>query len=313
MSFRNKSTSAVAIVAVSILCGCTAPNATMPSVGTSKPAGAAAVPEKSGGKTVVVVTDSGTNEAEMLAYPSGTLLHTLGGFSEPQGACSDGAGHFWITNTGDSNVLEYSTGGTLLETLNDAHNYPVGCAYDPKTGDLAVTNIITTADGPGNVAMYANATGTPKLYTTSLLQRVYFASFAGSTGTLVISGENSSSESALASLTNGKFTSVMLKGGTIEFPGGVAWSTKIHSMNVEDQTSSVIYHIKLNGKVTGTTKLDCGCDIVTYAIFGGTLLVPTNQGIEVFPYPAGGSSEGVITKTGFDEPIGIAVSSAVTE
>jgi hypothetical protein len=79
----------------------------------------AAASAKSGGKTVLLVSGSSQNDAFILAYPSGKVLHTLTGFSEPQGMCSDGAGHFWIANTVDSNVLEYSTGGTLRSTLVD--------------------------------------------------------------------------------------------------------------------------------------------------------------------------------------------------
>jgi hypothetical protein len=261
--------------------------------------------------SAMVVTDSGTNQAEMFAYPSGRLLRTLADFSEPQGACSDGAGHFWITNTGDSNVLEYSTTGTLLRTLGDPNNYPVGCAYDPKTGNLAITNIITTSDGPGSVAMYAKATGTPKLYATSLLERVYFASFAGSTGTLAILGENASYQPALAALTSGKFTLIVLKGVSLEYPSVLAWSAKTHSMNLGDQDSPTVYRFELNGKVTGTTKIDCaGCDIIAYAIFGGTPLTTgslstvNGRGLESFKHPAGGPPKKSIPEKAIFEPIG---------
>jgi sugar lactone lactonase YvrE len=239
------------------------------------------------------------------------VLQTLTGFSEPQGVCSDGAGHFWVANTGDSNVLEYSTEGTLLGSLADSKNYPVGCAYDPKTGDLAVTNIITTGDGAGNVAVYRKAKGTPKIYTGPPLQRVYSAAYYGSTGTLVVDGENSSYDFAMASLKGGRFKEVTLKGATIEFPGGLGWSTKVHSMNVCDQESAVIYRFLLSGKVTGTIPLNGS--VVSFAIFGGTLLAPTSQGIAVYAYPAGGAPKRVISEGGFSEPIGIAVSSAVTE
>ncbi|HEY3676603.1 MAG TPA: hypothetical protein VGK84_11485, partial [Candidatus Tumulicola sp.] len=61
------------------------------------------------------------------------------------------------------------------------YEYPVGCAYDPKTGDLAVANIITTVDGAGNVAIYSKAKGSPKIYTDGSLQRMYFGAYDGAT------------------------------------------------------------------------------------------------------------------------------------
>jgi hypothetical protein len=312
MFLKNRRHLAAATVILAISCGCSTTNQTVP-FSPNVPVVPAAASAKSGGKTVLLVSDSGQNDLLMLAYPSGKVLHTLTGFSEPEGMCSDGAGHFWIANTGDSNVLEYSTGGTLLNTLVDPNNYPVGCAYDPKTSDLAVMNIITTADGPGNVAVYTKATGSPKIYAGGPLQRIYSGAYDGSTGTLVVDGENSSSATAIASLTGGKFASITLKGTTIEFPGGLAWAAKNDSMNVEDQHNGTIYQFKVNGKVTGTTTLNSVGDIVSYAIFGGTLLAPATQGIGVYAYPAGGNPKRVIGPNSFSEPVGIAVSSAVTE
>jgi hypothetical protein len=303
----------VAIVGLAISCGCSTANQTMPSLNPGITTAAAAAPAKSSRKIVMLVSESGTNDVLMLAYPSGKLLKTLtGSFSEPQGICGDGLGHFWITNTGDSNVLEYSIDGTMLSTLLDPDNYPVGCAYDPKTGDLAVTNIVTTSDGPGNVAIYTKAKGSPKIYTGGSLQRVYFGAYDGNTGTLVVDGENSSYSVAIASFADGKFRSITLKGATIEFPGGLAWAAKDHSINVGDQDGGKIYQITLTGKVTGTTTLNSS-DVVSYAIFGGKLLAPGTQGIGVYAYPAGGNPKRIIDPNTFSEPIGIAVSSAVTE
>jgi hypothetical protein len=186
------------------LCACSTSNSTLPGLGGASP-GIVAAPDSKTAGSVVLVTDSGTNEASTYAYPSGKFLQTLpGSFSEPQGVCSDGAGHFWIANTGDSNIIEYSADGSMVGTLNDPNNYPVGCAYDPKTGDLAVTNIVTTGDGPGSIGIYAKAKGLPKVYSVADLQRVYFAAYAGSTGTLVVAGETQSYSAGLATFKDGK-------------------------------------------------------------------------------------------------------------
>jgi sugar lactone lactonase YvrE len=312
------------LVAAAAIAGCGSPQGgTIPSSASqaSQMAGAdtAQGAPVADAKTVLLVTDAGAGTAEILAYPSGNLLHTLTGLSEPQGVCSDGAGHFWIANTEGQNVPEYTTAGTLVQTLPDPDGFPAGCAYDPKTGNLAVTNIINGSGGtPGNVAVYTKAKGSPKVFTPTSLAEVYFAAYDATTGTLVADGINSSGTFGMVSLQGGTFKTITLKGVTIGFPGAVAWSTKIHSMNVSDQESSDIYRFDLSGKVTGTTTFDCpttsGCDPTGVIIFRGTLLFAGSNGIYDFAYPAGGEPKRVIGKHGgFSQPVGLAISNAVTQ
>jgi hypothetical protein len=264
----------------------------------------------------LLITDSGINEAYIYAYPSLKRLYTLTGFSEPQGACSDGAGHFWITNTGDSNIVEYSSDGVNLGTLSDPHNYPVGCAYDPRTGNLAVTNVPSTSDSAGSVAIYAKAQGAPSLYGDPSMQRMYFASYAGSTGTLVVDGENSSYSLALVSFANGTFTNITPKEGQSRFPGGVGWSTRLGITYVGNQGSGDVIYVALSGHVRGQTILCAtGCSILSFAIFGGTMAATSAGGAAVylFDYPGGGRPLPKRIINGFSEPIGVAMSDAVTE
>jgi hypothetical protein len=98
-------------------------------------------------RALLYVIDSGTNEVSTFAWPkpknpTGTLL----GFSEPQGGCSDAKGNAYVSNTGDSDVLGFA-GTKNIDTLNDAGQYPVGCAYDWKYGNMAVANIASTSGG----------------------------------------------------------------------------------------------------------------------------------------------------------------------
>jgi hypothetical protein len=304
---RNNVRAFAASGLIGLLSACGSPNPAATAPVASENSSVMATVQKVSAKTVLLATDVGTNEAYILAYPSGKLLHTLTGLSEPQGACSDGNGHFWIANTGESNIVEFSSDGANLGSLSDPSNFPAGCAFDPKTGDLAVTNILTTSDGPGSIAIYAKAKGSPTLYTTQSMSRMLSAAYDGSSGTLVVAGENSSSAFAMSSLKNGKFKAITLKGVTVGFAGSLAWSPKIRSMNVGDQEASVIYHFELNGKVTGTTSAPSA-----YVLFNGTLLSAISEGIEVYAYPAGGSPKKLIPFQ-FSEADGLAVSSAVTE
>jgi hypothetical protein len=310
VSIQNNVRTLCAFVIFALLCGCAA-TSPVPPTGTT--AAAPAVPQKSKGATMVV-SDAGAGDVVLMAYPSGKVLSTLTGFSEPQGACSDGAGHFWITSTTAASVLEFSTDGTKIGTLDDPAGLPVGCAYDPKTGDLAVTNILSKSYGMGSLEIYKAAKGTPKTYSVPSMYKIFFAAYAGSTGTLVIDGLSSSYQFALTSFRNETFKAISLQNTPIQFPGGVAWSTKLNSMNVGDQDTSTIYRFDLNGKVTGKFTAS-GSDIGNYALFGGTLVVPTSEGIDIYAYPHGNGPKHIVNGPpgGFSQPIGIAISSAVTE
>jgi hypothetical protein len=91
------------------------------------------------------------------------------GLSEPQGdATGTYSKHWYVANTGDSNVPYYSvttSGATLLGTIADAGNYPVDVAVGEtgtkkglKTTSVLISNLFTTALGPGS-AIYISPGG----------------------------------------------------------------------------------------------------------------------------------------------------------
>ena len=107
-------------------------------------------PAAASAKSLLYVSDAGTFEVYAYAFPSLALTGTLTGFNRPQGECSDRAGNVWITNTNSLNLLEYAHGGTnAIADLADPTGYPVGCAVNPATGDLAVTNLFDLSGGGG--------------------------------------------------------------------------------------------------------------------------------------------------------------------
>jgi hypothetical protein len=299
------------MLVVALLFGCSQSNAPMTPLAPSDSLTSIA-PSKSSDKTVMLVTDAGSGEAFIVSFETGKVLATLTGLSEPEGACSDGAGHFWVTSTGAASIVEFSTDGTKLGTLTDPSGLPVGCAYDPKTGDLAVTNILSQSYGMGSLEIYSGAKGTPETYSDPSLYEMFYVAYAGSTGTLVLDGLSSSEQVAVASFEGGTFKPISLKHMPIEFPGIVAWSTKLQKMNVGDQDSDVIYRFGLDGKVTGKFIGASGSSI---AIFGGTLVDDTSDAIDVYTYPAGSKKppNRVTSQSGFSQPIGLAVSRAITE
>jgi serine/threonine-protein kinase len=255
---------------------------------------------------LLYISDDGTNEVETFAWPKPkSSTGTLSGFSEPQGMCADTKGDVYITNTGDSNTLEYK-GTKLVTTLADAGQFPVGCAVD-AAGDVAVTNIVSTADGPGSVTFYKKGKGAGKNIPITGLSRVFFGAYDKGSN-LWVDGTNSESAASVAELTKaGKVVDGTLTGGSFEFPGGVNFDGKDIAIN--DQDAATVYQLK-KFKIVGSTPLSGAVDIDSDFIDVPTkLLIGPDAGsaqVEIYKYPAGGTATQVLT--GFSEPIGAGVS-----
>ena len=98
-----------------------------------------------------------------------------GTLSNPEyanGDCVDNAGNVFVVNFGTSSggggdVVEYAHGGTTpIKTLTYPNAYLNGCAVDPTTGNLAVTDYRPSNGnrGKGGVLIYPSASGTPTKY-----------------------------------------------------------------------------------------------------------------------------------------------------
>lgn len=143
---------------------------------------------------LLYISDVGTDDVDVYAYPKGVFLGTLTGFSGPEGECVDKTGDVFIANYAASSILEYAHGGTSpIATLNDPGYLPGGCSIDPTTGNLAVTNYLTTGAGQGNVAIYKDAKGTPKAYHADpLILEMFFCGY-DKAGNLFVDGLTSGS------------------------------------------------------------------------------------------------------------------------
>jgi hypothetical protein len=264
------------------------------------------------------VSDSGTNEVQMYDFPSNTYIGELSPppgnvFAEPQGLCSDNKGDVYVTNTDTESIFEFSHNGTFLQALNDFGWYPVACSFDRSTGNLAVSNIETTADGPGSIAIYTHASGFPSIISGPGVQRFYFLAYAGKTGVLYFDGESESYSTVFGSFKNGKVKLITIRGATVQFPGTVAWSAQTQSMNIGDQDNPVLYQISPTGVITGSTPLTGSSGILEGTI-KGPRFIGTDAGdadVKIFAYPAGGNPQS--TLTGLSKPVGSAVSPDVPD
>ncbi len=252
-------------------------------------------------------------------YPSGTLLGTLPappeGWSEVQGACVDKSGNAYFANTALSTIDEYSHSGTFIATLSDPNQFPVSCAFDRSTGNLAVSNIIDTSGGPGSITIY-NAGVLQNTYYPPNMSRVYSSGYEAGTGTLWLSGSNSGSLSVFDTFAGGVFTPFTIQGGSFQVGGGFQWSALTKSMNAGGATGSnqtALLHVSPSMKVVGATVLHCGrsfCPVVEYFIKGPRVTIIDARDLDVlmFDYPAGGHPIKKIAGAPFVQPIGVVVS-----
>jgi hypothetical protein len=287
---------------------------------------------------VLFVSDFTAEDVYIFKLPSLTLLGTLTGFNGPQGECSDKLGHVWVTNTYSYQILEFAHDGSLVNTLTDPSGLPVSCAWDKKTGNLAVTNIYDFGGSqpPGEVLVYPGASGTPTAYTDADMY-YYYSDGYDSHGNLFIDGTggypNYSFIFAELPSGNGSAHTIPISGGSIYFPGGVQWYGEGHYINVGDQDCSgnpsiptgCVDWVSVSGSagtITGTTHLlnplgGPSCAVVQAVqqgtkLFASDIVFPSvcsgTTATRSWPYSAGGNPTRSSTAVE-QEPDGTAISS----
>lgn len=267
---------------------------------------------------LLYIADAGVNDVLVYTWPRLRLIGNLSGFKVPQGECVDPAGNVWIANTLRSEMLEFAHGGLKpIGRLADPGQYPCGCSVDTKTGDLAVTNILTSRYGPGSLSIYNAARGQPKVFSDPAFEKIYFDGYDGD-GNLFVDGANASGAFAIAKFDGKSFQALTIQGATINAPGAVEVTGS--KINVEDQTgasgNSVMYETTLQGttlKVDATAQFRNSVDCVQTFLNGRgkqeRAICPDagTPSINVYEYPGGGSPKKRVT-TDLTDPEGAVVS-----
>lgn len=260
--------------------------------------------------TMLYISDTGTGDISAYTWPKLVLGGMLSGLVEPQGECVDAAGHVWVADTASKRLYEYAHwGGALLATLRDPGGYPVTCAVNISSGELAVGNIDNAGHPGGSIAVYAKAKGKPVIYRAPGFAHVYFVGYAPS-GALFFDGLDRKQRFAFAKFVNRRFTPMAISGATINFPGQVQYADK--SLTVADQLgsggTSVVYQITATGRITGTTGLLQSTDCVDTYIEGNSIICPdVGTGTAfVYAYPDGGNPTAQIS--GFNQVEGAVIS-----
>jgi sugar lactone lactonase YvrE len=266
---------------------------------------------------LLYVAGGNGDDVPVYSYPKGRLLGTLTGFNLPSGACVDKTGDVFIADYVNQRIVEYKHGAkNPKQILAEPGEWPTGCAIDPTTGNLAVTNHQSPIYGTGDVVVYAHAQGSPKSYTDPNIYYYYWCGY-DSKGNLYIDGQAyNPSPFRFAELPKGanQFKSIVLN-QKINFPGGVQWDGQF--VAVGDQATSNIYRFSISGSdgtLKGTVLLNNASSVQQFWIQGGVVIAGNAAGshyneLHFYHYPAGGNPTKTITK-GIAAPSGATVSLA---
>ncbi len=240
---------------------------------------------------------SGRYGVSILSYPQGQLVTQ---FQPPGGGgvlgmCSDQSGDVFVTAAG-GNIYEYAHGGTSpIAALDDENFDPSACAVDPTTGNLAVAD-----NGYGDIAIYANAQGTPTYYADLNMFSAFYCAYDDS-GNLFVDGQYEDGSPLLGELPNGSgsFTDVILDRkigqlASMQWMGGyLAVSSSRH----------VVYHVKISGSsgsIVGKTvhhRLESPWTIdgnQLISVYGKTRIGAAFE-IAYWTYPKGGAATQVFS------------------
>jgi hypothetical protein len=307
-----------ALLAALTIAGCASPSQPIPEARTSIRTGQqhAWMSPDARVEDLLYVSYQSPNQVNVYSFWRAKLVGTLTGPSNPLGLCVDKAQHVYVTDYFTGNILKYAHGRNRpIETLTEPYIYPTACSIDPTTGNLAVS------DDQNGVFVFANAKGTPKLYSYSGFEHYLFIGYDAQ-GNLFVDGSYAN-HFALAELRKGggRLGLVTLN-QHIGRAGGLQWDGKYLAICDSGTPPNVIYEFSISGskgKLAGTTSLtgSYGIDQFWLPKFGSgkinpqsTRVVAADQSaadVAYWKYPVGGNA----TKTISDKaatPYGVTVS-----
>jgi hypothetical protein len=304
-------------------CGGNANNAVMPLAATS-----AANPDIKITKDWLFVSDPDKAEVFIYTLPQLRLVEIVTGFTQPQGECSDDKGDVWVTDGSAKTIYKLLHSGKIVQKLSDGYGVPYGCAWDAKTGNLAVLNLIGGNSQGGAVLVFHHAAGVPNVYDNP---KQFYYNFGGydSAGNLFFDGSTVGGKFVLSELpvnaTRAK--TVTVAGGKIYSGGMVQWDAASHELVVGDQkcdkvSVSCLYRMTIAGyaaTIRGQTLLQNGsgsgiCDMIQGVLWNKSVVGSdfdscgsASSATYVWPYPKGGQPSHA-NPHNVSEPFGAAIS-----
>jgi len=234
----------------------------------------------------------------VLSYPKGKIAGTIA--AAAKGACSDSDGDAFLTE--QSAVVEYSHGGTTPISSLDLPGQTYGCSIDPISGDLAV--VFGGASG-NNVAVFANAQGSPTLYKTDV--GPMFCGYDNN-GDLFVDGTNGDGV-GVAELPSGgsQFLDIQMDTTIPANPGAVQWDgtymTVVGGASQRAPNSAALYRLSITGSsgtvVSKTQFAGKSRNIEQSWLNANLILIPVGTNgdesratkIGVWQYPSGGKPQ----------------------
>ncbi len=276
----------------------------------------------------VFVSDPGTSEVYLYDVSTLKLIEIVTGFTQPQGECTDDKGDVFVADGSGKDIIKLLHSGRMVAKLADSYGVPIGCAWDFKTGNLAVMNLLGNESQGGAILIYHHASGVPNVYTNPKQYSYYFGGYDGA-GDLFFDGQTAQSKFILSELpvNASQAKTIAVSGAQIYTPGMVQWDAAASQLVVGDQncgngTVSCLYQItiaKNEGTITG--KIDFRnatggsvCDLIQGVLWKKKVVGSDfdscgsqHSATYVWPYPAGGEPKAENTR--YDsEPFGAAIS-----
>lgn len=255
---------------------------------------------------LLYVSDLGSNSVDFFTYPALKAVGTLTGFGSVAGVCSNKAGDVFVVDEAGP-VVVYAHGGTKPLRKLQIRGAPYGCAIDPVTGNLAVTNL--SALLYGTITIYAHAKGNGKIYEDYKVGTTDFCAYDDK-GNLFVDGSNLSAQFVLLELPKGGhvFHTYSLT-RSVKSAGGVQWDGKY--VVISDRGASMIYRTTTTGKVAQVVRLKGGPQVDGFWLAGASLIGPNAQSggaVAFWRYPAGGAP--IKTMREFLEPYAATISAS---
>jgi hypothetical protein len=295
---------AFGISAVVILAGCGA--GTAPPMAARTPGAVTAIAPDAKAQDLLYISDLGANDVAVYTYPKGSLVQKLTGFGSVAGLCSNKAGDVFVVDEAGP-VDVYAHGGSTPVRQLATSGATYGCSVDPKSGDLALTQL--SAYEHGAMAVYPKAKGNPKIYEDKAIDATWFCGYDGS-GNLFADAWDRYGNVELVELPKGGKTFKKFRlGKKFDTAGGVQWDGKY--LAVGNFGAGLVYRVTESGHVAQTVTLKGGTNVEQFWIAGSTLIGPAAQSPGIAPfwhYPNGGASYKTIT--GLSWPFGATLSLA---
>ncbi|MGA8535308.1 MAG: hypothetical protein WB615_14470 [Candidatus Tumulicola sp.] len=300
----------IALLVLAAACGGESQLPPTPSHAASSTHNASWIDPNAVHQDLMYVSNWRTGVISILTYPQGKSVGAITGFSEPEGECVDAHGDVFIADRARHQIQEYAHGGTVaIQTLSYLGASPYGCSVDPVSGDLAVTNGGRSKHQQSVLAIYAKATGAPKLYDDD----GFNAEFCGydNQGNLYVDGQSTEKNSfKFAELPKGDNAIVPVTlNKSFGYPGSVQWDGTY--LMVADSFPPVAYRFTFSsggGTAVGSpTKFGSLYEVAQLWIQGDKIL-GADGNVFRWNYPAGRTK--LNTYEGFSDPVAAVVSPA---